>query len=182
MDITRAPVIASHSSCRHFTPDFERNLDDEMISAVAKNGGVVMVNFGSTFVTQVANAWYKVYDKERKRYEDEHGKFKGREEAKAYLKEYVKEHPFPYASVSDVADHVDHVVELAGIDHVGFGSDFDGLGDSLPVGLKDVSMYPNLIAELLDRGYTDEDIAKIGWLNLRRVWREVERVAEEERG
>ncbi len=79
--------------------------------------------------------------------------------------------------MSDVADHIDHVVSLAGVSHVGLGSDFDGLGDSLPTGLKDVSMYPNLIQELLERGYSEENIRKIAYQNVFRVWREVERIA-----
>ena len=78
-----------------------------------------------------------------------------------------------------VADHIDHVVALAGIDHVGFGSDYDGVGDSLPTGLKDVSQYPNLIYELLKRGYTEEDIEKICYKNVFRVWSEVEKIAKE---
>ena len=88
-----------------------------------------------------------------------------------------KENPFPFADVSDVADHIDHVVSLAGIDFVGLGSDFDGLGDSLAKGLEDVSMYPNLIQELLDRGFSEDDVRKIAYGNVFRVWREVERVA-----
>ncbi|MDH3197398.1 MAG: dipeptidase [Candidatus Krumholzibacteria bacterium] len=179
MALVRAPVIASHSSCRRFTPGFERNLDDDMIQTVGENGGVVLINFGSTFLTRVANEWYEAYDRERTHYMDEHGAFRGSEEAKAFAERYREANPFPYAKVADVADHIDLVVELAGIDHVGFGSDFEGVGDSLPEGLKDVSMYPNLVAELLARGYTEPDIEKIGWLNLSRVWREVERVAAE---
>jgi membrane dipeptidase len=179
MALARAPVIASHSSCRRFTPGFERNLDDDMIGAVGENGGVVLINFGSTFLTQAANEWYVAYDLERTHYLDEHGALRGSEEAKAFAESYREAYPFPYATVADVADHIDLVVELAGIDHVGFGSDFEGVGDSLPEGLKDVSMYPNLVAELLARGYTEPDIEKIGWLNLSRVWREVERVATE---
>ena len=83
----------------------------------------------------------------------------------------------PFANVAQVADHFDHVVALAGVDHVGIGSDYDGVGDSLPVGLKDVSAYPNLVAELLRRGYGEEAIAKILGGNLLRVWREVEAYA-----
>jgi membrane dipeptidase len=138
-----------------------------------------LINFGSTFLTQAANEWYVAYDLERTHYLDEHGALRGSEEAKAFAESYREAYPFPYATVADVADHIDLVVELAGIDHVGFGSDFEGVGDSLPEGLKDVSMYPNLVAELLARGYTEPDIEKIGWLNLSRVWREVERVATE---
>ena len=85
--------------------------------------------------------------------------------------QWMKEHPFPFATVEDVADHIDRVVQLVGIDYVGLGSDFDGVGDSLPIGLKDASYYPNLIESLLKRGYTDEDIGKLASGNLMRVWR-----------
>ena len=101
----------------------------------------------------------------------------GSPEAVEYAAQYRREHLVEFAAVSDVVDHIDHVVKLVGVDHVGFGSDFDGVGDSLPIGLKDVSQYPNLIAELLRRGYSAEDIEKICSGNLLRVWREVERVA-----
>ena len=101
----------------------------------------------------------------------------GDEGADAIIEEYQKNNPSFYADIEKVADHIDLVVELAGIDHVGFGSDYDGVGDSLPTGLKDVSTYPNLIYVLLKRGYTDEDIEKICYKNLWRVWTEVERVA-----
>ncbi len=95
----------------------------------------------------------------------------------AYMKQYNQEHPTDFATVSDVADHIDHVVKLVGIDHVGLGSDFDGLGDSLPTGLKDVSMYPNLIKILLERGYQESEIEKICSGNLLRVWQQVDLVA-----
>jgi membrane dipeptidase len=178
-DISTAPVIASHSSCRHFTPGFERNMSDDMIKRLAKNGGVIQINFGSTFVSEAAYRWWKQFDEDRDAYLDEHGFESGSDEAQAFREQYREANSFPYAGVSDVADHIDHVVELAGIDHVGLGSDFDGLGDSLPIGLKDVSMYPNLIQELLDRGYSEEDIKKIACRNVFRVWHEVERVALE---
>ncbi len=95
------------------------------------------------------------------------------------MKKYREENPLPYATMADVVAHIDHVVELAGVDHVGLGSDFDGVGDSLPAGLKDVSGFPNLIAALLDKGYSEQDVEKICSGNLMRVWREVERVAAE---
>ena len=102
----------------------------------------------------------------------------GDEEAKPIIEEFRKAHPSLYSDVEMVANHIDHVVKLAGIDHVGFGSDFDGVGDSLPVGLKDVSQFPNLIKVLLERGYTEEDIAKICYKNVFRVWKDVEEVAK----
>jgi membrane dipeptidase len=177
MDITTAPVIASHSSCRYFLPGFERNISDEMIERVAENGGVIQVNFGSSFVSQEAREWGDAYRKVRDPWMKEHGYKWGDPEVKAFLEEYRKEHPYPWATVSTVADHIDHIVEIGGIGSVGFGSDFDGVGDSLPIGLKDVSQYPDLIAELMRRGYPDADIEKIAWGNVKRVWTEVERVA-----
>jgi len=173
MELTKAPVIASHSSCRHFTPDFERNMGDEMIKKLGENDGVIQINFGSTFLdinSQKAREHVREYYRENNLYSDDSA-------ARAYREEYYKDHPF-FSNVVKVADHIDRVVELAGIDHVGLGSDFDGVGDSLPLGLKDVSMYPNLIEELLDRGYSEEDIAKICYKNVFRVWNKVGEIAQ----
>jgi membrane dipeptidase len=181
LEISAAPVIASHSSCRYFTPGFERNMSDDMIKRLAQYDGVIQINFGSTFISGAANDWWKQFDAERDAYVDQHGIKPMSDEARAYRDQYREKNPFPYASVSDVADHIDHVVTLAGLDHVGLGSDFDGLGDSLPTGLKDVSMYPNLFQELLERGYSEEDIRKIAYQNVFRVWREVERVASRDK-
>ncbi|MDX1741520.1 MAG: dipeptidase [Rhodothermales bacterium] len=167
IDVTRAPVIASHSSARHFTPGWERNMSDDMIRAMPGNGGVVMINFGSMFVSEESQkAGDMVFA-----YAREHDLSFGDEE----LQQYMEEHAV-VSDVDKVADHVDHVVALAGIDHVGLGSDYDGVS-WLPVGLEDVSTYPNLIAELLDRGYGETDIEKILGGNLLRVWGEVEAVA-----
>jgi membrane dipeptidase len=177
LELTTAPVIASHSACRYFTPGFERNMSDDTIVLLAKNGGVLQICFGSTFISDAANQWWKQFDKDRDEYLEQHDIKAWSDEDKAYRKQYREKKPFPYADVSDVANHIEHVVSLVGIDYVGLGSDFDGLGDSLPTGLKDVSMYPNLIAELLARGYSEDDIRKIAYSNLFRVWRDVERVA-----
>ena len=175
--ISTAPVIASHSSCRYFTPGFERNLSDELIRAIAAQGGVIQINFGSEFLTDSAYS----YDARKKRAVEEHaqalGWVKESTKAKEYATEYVREHPFPYATVADVVDHIDHVIAIAGEDHVGLGSDFDGVGDSLPLGLKDVSAYPAVIEEMLKRGYSRERIAKVCGGNLMRVWAAVETVA-----
>jgi membrane dipeptidase len=177
LEVTRVPVIASHSSARKFTPGFERNMSDEMIVALAKNGGVIQINWGSSFLTEKANAYSTKFWETRKAWAKEHGFDADSPEVKAYAKEYREENPYPYATLAEVADHFDHVIELAGVDHVGLGSDFDGVGDSLPVGLKDVSQYPNLVAEFLRRGYSEADIAKILGGNLLRVWGEVEAYA-----
>jgi len=177
MDLTDVPCIASHSSCRHFTPGFERNMNDDMIRKLAENKGVIQINFGSTFI-----------DAEARRMSDENRKKLGAllkeadvsyrdEAAKPIIEQFRKDNPTLFADVEVVANHIDHVKKLVGVDYVGLGSDFDGVGDSLPTGLKDVSQYPNLIYLLLKRGYTEEDIAKICYKNVFRVWKAVEKAA-----
>ena len=178
MEISRAPAIASHSSCRYFTPDWERNMNDDMIRLLAEKGGVIQINFGSSFIRQKSKEQSDKNKEDIKQWLEKEGFKRDDPEAKEYIKKVFKENPV-YADVSEVADHFDHVVKLAGINHVGFGSDFDGVGDSLPYGLKDVSYYPNLIYHLLKRGYSEEDIRKICYSNVFRVWQEVERVAQE---
>ncbi len=178
LKITEVPVIASHSSARHFTPGFERNMDDEMIKALGKNGGVIMINFGGSFIDGAYNEKSAAVREHVVNWLAEKGLSRNDPEAVAYITAYAAENnPFP--DVQKVADHIDHVVQLAGIESVGLGSDFDGVGDSLPTGLKDVSMYPNLIAELLKRGYTKAAIEKICYQNIFRVWRAVEAHAAE---
>jgi membrane dipeptidase len=180
MEITKAPVIASHSSARAFTPDWERNMGDEMIARLKENGGVLMINFGSAFLTKTANeASYAAIDAYDKYLEDndlEAEAFPSSE----FVKTYREANPYPYANLDDVLDHIDHVVKIAGIDHVGLGSDYDGVGDSLPEGLKDVSAYPNLVRGLFKRGYDEEGIRKILGENLLRVWSAVEEFANEQ--
>jgi membrane dipeptidase len=178
--LSRAPVLASHSSCRTFTPGWERNMSDEMIRALALNGGVIQLNFGSEFLTAVAQRYPDSVKRHVREVARLRGWKPGGKQAKAYQKQYKEEHPFPYARLADFVDHVDHVVDLVGIDHVGLGSDFEGVSDTLPVGLKDVSQYPNVILELLKRGYSEEDVAKICSGNLLRVWSAVESCADEE--
>lgn len=169
IEISQTPVIASHSSLREFTPGFERNMDNEMIKALGKNGGVIQINFGSTFVTKRANAWSNKRSAEQKKAEEKFGK--DSDEYKNFRTQFSKDNPLPYATLDSVLDHIDHVVKLIGIDHVGIGSDYDGVGDSLPTDLKDVSTYPNLIQGLLNRGYSDTDIVKILSGNFMRVWK-----------
>ena len=177
MELTTAPVIASHSSCRKFLPDFERNMNDDMIRKLAKNGGVIQINFGSTFIDMnVREKNHANRDKLNAIFKEK-GVERGTPEADKIVELFKKEHPSLYADVETVADHIDHVVSLVGVDHVGFGSDFDGVGDSLPTGLKDVSQYPNLIYVLLKRGYTEDAIAKICYKNVFRVWNKVQKVA-----
>jgi membrane dipeptidase len=178
LELSRAPVIASHSSARYLVPDFERDMEDKMIEALAANGGVIMINFGSGFVTKAANDYRKLYRPAATAFAEQRGLKRGDPELLQFTKDYHSKHPYPYATVSDVADHFDHVVKLVGVEHVGIGSDFDGVGDSLPVGLKDVSQYSNLVAELLRRGYSNEDVGLILGGNLLRVWTAVEAEAE----
>ncbi len=177
MKLTKAPAIASHSSCREFTPGFERNMNDDMIKKLAENGGVIQINFGSTFIDGSLREVSRANRSKVRDFMAENGYTNYRDSAvTAYAKQVNAENP-PYSDVQKVADHIDHVVSLVGVDHVGFGSDYDGVGDTLPEGLKDVSMYPNLILELLKRGYSEEDIEKICYKNVFRVWKEVAQVA-----
>jgi len=176
LDMTEVPVIASHSSCRHFTPGWERNMGDAEIKRLKDNGGVIQINFGSSFITQVSQDKGKANSEKIETYAKENGLEEEDETFIAYAKKVNKENPM-YADITDVVDHIDRVVELAGIDHVGIGSDYDGVGDSLPYGLKDVSSYPNLIFHLLKRGYSEDDIQKICYKNIWRVWSAVEMAA-----
>ncbi len=177
LELTKAPVIASHSSLRKFTPGFERNMDDEMIKALAKNGGVIQINFGSSFVSAAPREWQ---DTLKAKYEAENTK-RGEEKAKRIEKLYKDNNPYPFASLDTVLDHIDHVKNLVGIDYIGIGSDYDGVGDSLPRDLKDVSYYPQLVQGLINRGYSDKDIKKILSGNFMRVWKKVEQLAQSQK-
>jgi membrane dipeptidase len=171
--ISKAPIIASHSSCRKFTPDWERNMNDEMIKTLAYHGGIIMINFGSSFLDE------KVRQKSDKEWADVSDLLKekkltfGSPDAHKLMDEYFSRNHPGKVTLSKVADHIEHVVNLVGVNHVGFGSDFDGVY-FVPEGLEDVSKYPNIIAELLKRGFTLEEIEKICSGNLLRVWKEVE--------
>lgn len=177
MDVSKAPVVATHSACRFFTPGCERNMDDDMIKLLARKAGVIQINFGAMFVSARVNREFVERRKRIREYIDAHT-LKG-EARQKYGEQYVKDHPLSEADIGDVVANIDHVVELVGIDCVGLGSDFDGVGDSLPKGLKDVSCYPNLIHELLQKGYAEEDIRKICSDNFLRVWSDVERTDRE---
>jgi len=168
MKISKAPVIASHSSCRHFAPMVKRDLTDDMIARMKDNGGVVMINYYPSFLDSTARRLSGELS--------ELLKSKGLKEedaaAEPIIRKFRETHPNP-VNVETVANHIDHVVKIAGIDHVGLGSDYDGVGGNLPAGLEDVSTYPVLIRELLKRGYSDSDIEKICSGNLFRVWNRV---------
>ena len=173
-----APVIASHSSCRKFTPGWERNIDDEMIGLLAKHNGLIQINFGSDFLDERIAKNRLVYKEELDSKLTELKLKPGDPESLVIAGMLKKSHPHLYSDVEKVADHIDHVVTLTGIEFVGIGSDFDGVGDSLPAGLKDVSQYPNLIHELLKRGYSEHDIEMICYKNFWRVWHAVLETAE----
>ncbi|MGA1675571.1 MAG: dipeptidase [Pseudomonadales bacterium] len=170
VELAQAPIIASHSSLRHFTPGFARNLDDAMVQAIAGTGGVVQIAFGSGFLTRPARAWGDAQRAAITTYVTAEKLTTDDPAIEAFVAGWRKDNPYPYASIDDLLDHIDRAVKLAGIDHVGIGSDFDGVGDTLPVGLKDVSAFPALVEGLLRRGYSEADIEKILGGNLLRVW------------
>jgi membrane dipeptidase len=177
--LSKVPVIASHSSCRYFIPGLERNMSDDLIKTLAENGGVIQINFANIFLRSEIYMQMEKGDKEIKNYIEHNNLDPNSSEAREYSRNFTKEHPLPKATVKDVADHIDHVVKLVGADYVGLGSDFNGVGEgNLPIGLEDVSKIPNLIYELLVRGYKDEDIKKILGENLLRVWKQAENVSD----
>ncbi len=178
IELSKAPLIASHSSPRHFTPGWERNMSDEMIQALAKNGGVIQINFGSGFLRQQARDWRTAMGEAQSVFLAANGLDDHSDEASQFEKDYRLEHPYPFASMDDLLASFEHVIKLVGAEHVGIGSDFDGVGDSLPEGMKDVSYYPGLIEELLQREYSVDVIRGIMGGNLMRVWREVEAQAK----
>lgn len=173
LETSQAPVIFSHSSARALC-NHARNVPDDILRRVATNRGIVMVNFAPSFVSEEARVasepleaeWARLgalYPNDPKRVDSE-------------LRAFSAQHPVPDATLAQVADHIEHIRAVAGIDHVGIGSDFDGIGRT-PVGLEDVSKYPALLAELLRRGWTDADVKKVAGGNILRVMREAERVA-----
>ncbi len=174
VELSAVPVIASHSSARHFTPGFMRNPSDELIRKLAARGGVLQINFGSTFVTAEARRAANEASAAVTRFMRTEGIAPTDPRVTEFRRQWRTEHPFPYATLDDVLDHFDHVIGLVGVEHVGIGSDFDGVGDTLPVGLKDVSSYPNLLAGLRARGYDEDAIRAIAGGNLMRVWRTAE--------
>lgn len=171
LELSKVPVIASHSSARHFTPGWERNMSDEMIRAMAEKGGVIQINFGSSFITDEARMWYENMDDAREAWMEEHKYGEDSPERSQFRDEYLARNPFPFADMNDLMAHFTHVIDLVGIDHVGIGSDFDGVGDSLPEGMKDVSFYPNLVERFLQLEYSVAEIEKVMSGNLMRVWR-----------
>lgn len=171
--LSAVPVIASHSSLRHFVPGFERNVSDKMLKKLGAAGGVIMINFGSGFLLPGPNTQSKKRQELAKAYALEHKLSREVPEERKQIMAHVDGLlPMQFARVQDVADHIDRVRQLVGVEHIGFGSDFDGVGDSLPEGLKDASAYPRLVELLLERNYSETDIAKICSGNVLRVWQQ----------
>ena len=172
--VSQAPVIFSHSSARALN-DVPRNVPDNVLQLLPKNGGVVMVTFVPGFLSPKVAAWQKLQDAESARLTKQ---FPADASAVTRgVQEWTSAHPAPRATLAEAADHIDHVRKLAGIDHIGLGSDFDGI-TMVPQGLEDVSKYPALVAELLRRGYNDDEVKKILGDNVLRIMRDVEKVSK----
>lgn len=176
--ISRVPVIASHSAFRHFTPGFERNISDDIAKAVAAKGGVVQVPFGTMFISPESAADGQAYYRARQAFDQRNAELKAQGQPAldqaAFDKDWAPKHPPRSSTLAQVLDEIDYGVKLIGIDHIGLGSDFDGVGGELADGLKTVADYPNLIAGLQARGYSDTNIRKILGGNLLRVWGVIE--------
>jgi membrane dipeptidase len=173
LDVTRAPVVFTHSSARALT-DHPRNVPDDVLQRVTSNGGMVMVTFVPAFVSEASRGWHAAEAGEKARLAELHPESLA--DVANALARWRAEHPRPRATLGDVADHIDHVRRVAGADHVGLGGDFDGI-DNGPLGLEDVSRYPDLLAELARRGWTTDDLEKLAGRNLLRVLRAAEQTA-----
>jgi membrane dipeptidase len=175
LDVSEAPVIFSHSSALGRTNN-PRNVPDDVLKRLKENGGVAMVTFFPAYVSDALTQHSAQEREAMARLREQYADAAQEEELELAIEKWQAQNPAPWPTLSMVADHIDHVREVAGIDHIGIGSDFDGMPPG-PVGLEDVSKYPDLFVELLKRGYSDQDIRKIAGENILRVMREAERVA-----
>ena len=176
--LSTVPVIASHSAFRHFTPGFERNISDELAKAIAAKGGVVQIPFGTAFVDPIGatntQGYFRAVNAFNLRNAELRAAGKPELDRAKFGKDWSAAHPAPSTPLQAVLDQIDYAVKLIGIDHVGIGSDFDGVDGELADGLRSVADFPNLVTALQARGYTDPDIRRILGGNLLRTWTAIE--------
>lgn len=171
-EVSGSPVIYSHSNARKFA-NTKRNVTDDMLMKLKENNGIIMLSFVAFFVTQEYADWFAMYDSVYDSYKKEN-----RESAKEKIEEWKEMNPAPAVTISDLADHFDHIKNLIGVDHIGIGSDFDGFSDTIE-NLDDCSKFPNLFAELLRRGWTESELKKVAGENFLRVFSDAEKVSEQ---